>query len=48
MPGTVVHVPRGTVHAVDTYLPTTVLSIFSPPFDGEDRVYVLEAPEAGT
>ncbi len=44
-PGMLVHVPRGTVHAVETYETTTVLSYFSPAFDGKDRVYVDETAE---
>ena len=40
--GTLVHVPRGAVHRVEPRGLLTVLSIFTPPFDGEDRVFVEE------
>ena len=39
-PGSIVHVPTGVVHAVEPLEPCTVLSIFAPPFDGGDRVFV--------
>ncbi len=41
--GSVVHVPPGVVHAVEPDGPVSAVSIFAPPFDGEDRVFV-EAP----
>ena len=39
-PGDVVHLPAGVLHAVETDRPCSVVSIFSPPFDGVDRVYL--------
>lgn len=39
-PGSIVHVPVGVLHAVEPSEPCYVLSIFAPPFDGEDRVFV--------
>ena len=42
-PGVVVQVPRGTVHSLEvTEGPVEAVGIFSPPFDGTDRVYVDE------
>ena len=42
-PGTVIQVPRGTVHALEvTESPVEAISVFSPPFDGTDRVRVDE------
>jgi len=42
-PGTVVLVPRGTVHALRvTGAPVEAVSVFSPAFDGEDRIFVDE------
>jgi mannose-6-phosphate isomerase-like protein (cupin superfamily) len=38
--GDLIHVPKGVVHAVDVDEPVTVLSLFAPPFHGEDRVFV--------
>jgi mannose-6-phosphate isomerase-like protein (cupin superfamily) len=39
--GTVVVIPRGTVHQLTvTGEPVEAVSIFSPPFDGEDRHFV--------
>lgn len=40
VPGQLVHVPPGTVHAVVSREGASVLSIFTPPFDGEDREFV--------
>jgi quercetin dioxygenase-like cupin family protein len=39
-PGTVMVIPRGSVHSFSGE--ATVISIFTPPFDGKDRV--LESP----
>ena len=39
-PGVLVHVPRGVAHAVEARSPLTALSIFTPPFDGEDRRFL--------
>jgi len=39
-PGDVAHVPEGVVHAVEVDGTATVLSVFAPPFDGTDRVFV--------
>ncbi len=39
-PGMLVHVPRGAVHSVEPEGPSSVLSIFTPPFDGKDRVFL--------
>ena len=42
-PGSVIVVPRGTVHsAVVTGDPLEAISVFSPPFHGNDRVFVHE------
>ena len=41
-PGDVVHLPAGVLHAVETDRPCSVISLFSPPFDGVDRVYLDE------
>jgi mannose-6-phosphate isomerase-like protein (cupin superfamily) len=38
--GDLIHVPKGVVHEVDVDEPVTVLSLFAPPFHGEDRVFV--------
>jgi len=38
-PGDVVHLPAGVLHAVETDRPCSVISLFSPPFDADDRVY---------
>lgn len=37
-PGSLVHVPRGRVHAASAE-DALVLSLFDPPFDGDDRVF---------
>lgn len=42
-PGDLVHVPRGVEHEVDVDGSATVLSLFAPPFDGSDRVFVEPA-----
>ncbi len=42
-PGSVTHVPLGVVHAVEPLGPggfVGAVSIFSPPFDGKDRVFL--------
>jgi mannose-6-phosphate isomerase-like protein (cupin superfamily) len=41
-PGMLLHVPRRLVHSVRVMgkEPCAVLSIFTPPFDGEDRIFV--------
>lgn len=43
--GQVVHVPRGTSHAFHNLgsNPAVVISVFSPGFDGKDRVYEEKA-----
>jgi mannose-6-phosphate isomerase-like protein (cupin superfamily) len=42
-PGSVVIVPRGTVHSlVVSGDPLEAVSVFAPPFDGQDRVFVDE------
>ena len=44
-PGSVLYIPRGTVHAVvnaDTTQLLIAMSSFAPAFDGEDRVFVGE------
>ncbi|MEM7306367.1 MAG: cupin domain-containing protein [Planctomycetota bacterium] len=41
-PGMLIHVPRGAVHRVEPDGPISALSIFTPPFDGEDRIFVEE------
>ncbi len=38
-PGSLVHVPVGTLHALHPQTPMTALSIFAPPFDGKDRIF---------
>jgi uncharacterized RmlC-like cupin family protein len=43
--GDLVHVPRGVVHEVAD-ADATVLSLFAPPFDGADRVFVDAVPAA--
>jgi quercetin dioxygenase-like cupin family protein len=42
--GTLVMIPRGVVHSFEAKQPTSVLSIFDPPFDGADRIFVDEPP----
>ncbi|MCZ6598964.1 MAG: cupin domain-containing protein [Planctomycetota bacterium] len=37
-PGLVVHVPMGSVHSIEPDGALTALTIFTPPFDGVDRV----------
>lgn len=39
--GQVVHIPRGTKHALHNLgaNPAVVMSVFSPGFDGKDRIY---------
>ncbi len=44
-PGALVHVPRGCPHAVEARTPLTALSIFTPPFDGEDRRFIEGADD---
>ncbi|MDP6529955.1 MAG: cupin domain-containing protein [Gemmatimonadota bacterium] len=40
-PGSILLIPRGTVHALSVLDgPMEVVSVFSPPFDGKDRVFV--------
>jgi len=41
-PGTLLHVPRRLVHSVRVLgaEPCAVLSLFTPPFDGKDRIFV--------
>lgn len=41
MAGDVIHVPKGTSHSFHNLgaVPTVVISVFSPGFDGKDRVY---------
>jgi quercetin dioxygenase-like cupin family protein len=39
-PGSTFLVPRGVVHAVESGAPLRAMSIFVPPFDGQDRVFV--------
>jgi mannose-6-phosphate isomerase-like protein (cupin superfamily) len=40
-PGSVLLMPRSTVHALEvTDGPLEAVSVFSPPFDGKDRVFV--------
>ena len=43
-PGAVMHIPRGAVHAYrhEGEGTTQVVSIFTPAFDGEDRVFEAE------
>jgi mannose-6-phosphate isomerase-like protein (cupin superfamily) len=39
-PGSVLLIPRGTVHALEvTEGPLEAVSVFSPPFDGKDRIF---------
>ncbi len=44
--GDLVHIPRGVVHQVETAEPVSVLSLFAPPFFGEDRVFVEEGEDS--
>jgi quercetin dioxygenase-like cupin family protein len=37
--GSVMIIPRGTVHSFEAKEPTTVLAVFSPPFDPADRIF---------
>ena len=39
-PGLLIQIPRGVVHAVTPRGALHALSIFTPPFDGRDRVFV--------
>jgi len=41
--GALMLIPRGVVHSYQAMEPSTVLAIFDPPFDPEDRVFV-DAP----
>jgi mannose-6-phosphate isomerase-like protein (cupin superfamily) len=43
-PGTLIHVPRGVAHAVEARTPLSALTIFSPPFDGQDRRFLAAKP----
>jgi len=38
--GSLMMVPRGAVHSFDAKQPTSVLSVFNPPFDPADRIFV--------
>lgn len=40
--GSLMMIPRGVIHSFDAKQPTSVLSIFDPPFDGADRIFVDE------
>jgi len=40
--GSLLMIPRGIVHSFEAKQPTSVLSIFDPPFDGADRIFVDE------
>ena len=40
--GSLLMIPKGVIHSFDAKQPTSVLSIFDPPFDGADRVFVDE------
>lgn len=40
--GTVVVIPRGTLHAFSGE--ATVVTTFTPPFDGKDRIFVEDEP----
>ena len=42
--GALMLIPRGVVHSYEAKEPSTVLAIFSPPFDPEDRVFVDAPP----
>lgn len=41
-PGSLLMIPRGIVHSYEAKQPTAVLSIFDPPFDPADRIFVDE------
>jgi len=40
--GSLIMIPRGVVHSYEAKQPTTVLSIYDPPFDNSDRIFVEE------
>jgi quercetin dioxygenase-like cupin family protein len=40
--GALIMVPRGAIHSFEAKETTKVLSIFDPPFDPEDRIFVDE------
>ncbi|HEU5180563.1 MAG TPA: cupin domain-containing protein [Candidatus Polarisedimenticolia bacterium] len=40
--GSLLMVPRGVVHSYEAKQPTSVLSIFDPPFDPADRIFTDE------
>jgi quercetin dioxygenase-like cupin family protein len=42
--GTLMMIPRGVIHSFEAKQPSSVLSIFDPPFDGSDRIFVDEPP----
>lgn len=43
--GSLMIIPRGTIHSYEAKQPTVALSIFNPPFDGEDHYFVDTARE---
>ena len=43
-PGSLIMIPRGVVHSYEAKQPTAVLSIFDPPFDPADRIFMDEQP----
>lgn len=40
--GSLLMIPKGVIHSFDAKQPTTVLSVFDPPFDPADRIYIDE------
>ena len=40
--GALMMIPKGVVHSFEAKAPTSVLSIFNPPFDGADRIFTDE------
>ncbi|MCI0656063.1 MAG: cupin domain-containing protein [Acidobacteria bacterium] len=40
--GSLIMIPRGVIHSFEAKQSTSVLSIFDPPFDGADRIFVDE------
>jgi len=40
--GALMMIPKGAVHSFEAKEPTSVLSIFNPPFDGADRIFTDE------
>ena len=42
--GSLMMIPRGLVHSFEAKQPTSVLTVFNPPFDPADRIFVDAPP----